>query len=89
MAKNDMTEAEHAYQSIQLALSAVWDATKSEDWKNIPGNALHIENAWRELCERTYMAARQAAYIAEICGDAKTANYTNNMTDSLIHLLED
>lgn len=89
MGKYDMAEVEHAYQSIQLSLGAVLGATRIRDYKNIPGNAPHIENAWKELCERMYMVARQAAYIAELCGDQKTATYTNNLCNNIIHLLED
>lgn len=89
MAKYDTTEVQGAYQSIQLALGAVLDATRSKDYKNIPGNATHIDGAWKELCERMYMVARQAAYIAECCGDKETANYTNNLCNNIIHLLED
>lgn len=92
MSKYDMTEVEHAYQSIQLALGAVYDATKSRDWENIPTGKyprLSIEKAWTELVERMYMAAHQAAFIAELCGDDKSANYTNNLCNNIIHLLED
>lgn len=92
MNKYDMTEVEHAYQSIQLALGAVYDATKSKDYQNIPTGKyprLSLELAWKELTDRMYMVARQAAFIAELCGDDKTANYTNNLCDSLMKLTEE
>ena len=66
-------------QAIQLAAGDVLsDITSNPDVLNIP--------AYKELTERVYMAARQAAVLARVMGDDRTAKYTDSICDKLVTL---
>ena len=74
---NDYADSVHVCQCIQLAASAILDdVTANPDLLNVP--------AYRELIERVYMAACQAACLARILGDDQTANFTFNICERLI-----
>lgn len=89
MAKYDMTEVEHAYQSIQLAMSAVVDATKRKSYLCINEREATSRMIWKGIVERTYMLGWQAALVASQCGDEKTSNYTYNLCNTLVKLSEE
>lgn len=74
---NDYADSIHVCQSMQLAASAILDdVTANPDVLNIP--------AYRELTDRVYLAARQAAQLARILGDDETARFTDNVCERLI-----
>ena len=74
---NDYADSIHVCQSMQLAASAILDdVTGNPDVLNIP--------AYRELADRVFLAARQAAQLARILGDDETARFTDNVCERLI-----
>ena len=74
---NDYADSIHVCQCIQLAASAILDdVTGNPDVLNIP--------AYRELADRVFLAARQAAQLARILGDDETARFTDNVCERLI-----
>ena len=74
---NDYADSIHVCQSMQLAASAIFDdVTANPDVLNIP--------AYRELTDRVFLAARQAAQLARILGDNETARFTDNVCERLI-----
>ena len=71
-----MDDAIHTCQAIQLAaMDVLGDLTSNPDALNIP--------AYRELTERMYMAARQAAVLARVMGDDQTATFTDSICDKI------
>lgn len=78
----DYNEGIHTCQAIQLAaMDVLGDLTSNPDLVNVP--------AYKELAERMYMAARQAAHVAWILGDQQTAKFTDSIADKIIHIMED
>ncbi|MBQ1776615.1 MAG: hypothetical protein IIZ93_00515 [Acidaminococcaceae bacterium] len=76
---NEYADSIHVCQSMQLTASAVLDdLTGNPDALNIP--------AYRELVERVYMAARQAACLARKLDDAETAKFTDHVCEQLTKL---
>ena len=74
---NDYADSVHVCQSVQLAASAILDdVAANPDMLNIP--------AYRELADRVFLAARQAAQLARILGDDETARFTDNVCERLI-----
>lgn len=72
----DYSDSIHVCQSMQLTASAILDdLTGNPDVLNIP--------AYKELVDRVYMAARQAATMARIMGDDETAGFTDKICNQL------
>ena len=72
----------HTCHAIQLAaMDVLGDLTSNPDLVNVP--------AYKELAERMYMAARQAAHVARLLGDQQTAKFTDNIVDKIIRIMED
>ena len=72
----------HTCQAIQLAaMDVLGDLTSNPDLVNIP--------AYKELAERMYMAARQAATVARLLDDQQTAKFTDNIAEKIIRIMED
>lgn len=75
---NDVT---HTCQAIQLAaMDILGDLTSNEDLLNVP--------CYKELVDRMYLAARQAATVARILGDDRTSQFTDNICDKIIRISE-
>lgn len=75
-------EAIHTCQAIQLAaMDVLGDLTSNPDLLNVP--------CYKELAERMYMAARQAAHVARVLGDDQTAKFTDSVCEKIIHIMED
>lgn len=75
-------EAIHTCQAIQLAaMDVLGDLTSNPDLLNVP--------CYKELAERMYMAARQAAHVARVLGDDQTAKFTDSIVNKIIHIMED
>lgn len=73
----DYADSIHVCQSMQLTARAVLDdLTANPDLLNVP--------AYKELTERVYMAARQAACLARVLGDGQTAKFTDGICEKLI-----
>lgn len=80
--KEKYSDSIHTCQAIQLAaMDVLGDLTSNPDLVNVP--------AYKKLAERMYMAARQAAHVARILGDDKTARFTDDIVEKIIHILED
>ncbi len=78
----DYSEGIHTCQAIQLAaMDVLGDLTSSPDLVNVP--------AYKELAERMYMTARQAAHVARLLDDQQTAKFTDNIADKIIRIMED
>lgn len=72
----DHIETIAACQSMQLTASALLgDLTANPEYLTIP--------EYRNLVEKVYMAARQAATVARILGDERTASYTGTICERL------
>lgn len=72
----DNIESIAVCQSMQLTASAILgDLVGNPDIVNIP--------AYRELIERVYMAARQAALVSRLMGDEQTAKFTDSICEKL------
>ena len=72
----DHIETIAACQSMQLTASALLgDLTANPEYLTIP--------EYRNLVEKVYMAARQAATVARILGDERTADYTDTICERL------
>ena len=72
----DKSETLHVCQSMQLTASALLDdLTANPDMLDSP--------PYRELVDRVYMAARQAATMARILGDDETAGFTDKVCNRL------
>lgn len=68
-------------QAIQLAtMDILGDLTGNPDLVNVP--------AYKELTERMYLAARQAATVARIMGDNRTATFTDSICDKIVRLAD-
>ena len=66
-----------ACQSIQLAAGEILEEiTYHGEMLNSP--------AYRELVERMYMAARQAALVSRLMGDERTSKFTDGICEKLI-----
>lgn len=78
----DYNEGIHTCQAIQLAaMDVLGDLTSNPDLVNVP--------AYKELAERMYMAARQAAHVSRLLDDQQTAKFTDSIADKIIHIMED
>ena len=72
----DHIETIAACQSMQLTASALLgDLTANPEYLTIP--------EYRNLVEKVYMAAKQAATVARILGDERTAAYTDTICERL------
>lgn len=72
----DKSETLHVIQSMQLTASALLDdLTANPDMLDSP--------PYRELIDRVYMAARQAATMARILGDDQTGKFTNDICERI------
>ena len=75
-------EATHTCQAIQLAaMDVLGDLTSNPDLVNVP--------CYKELAERMYMVARQAAHVARVLGDDQTAKFTDDIANKIIRIMED
>ena len=73
----DHIETIAACQSMQLTASALLgDLTANPEYLTIP--------EYRNLVEKVYMAARQAATVARILGDEQTAKFTDRICNQLV-----
>ena len=72
----DHIETIAACQSMQLTASALLgDLSANPEYQNHP--------EYRDLVERVYMVARQAAHVARILRDERTANFTDTICERL------
>lgn len=72
----DHIETIAACQSMQLTASALLgDLTANPEYLTIP--------EYRNLVEKVYMAARQAATVARILGDEQTATFTDSICNRM------
>lgn len=76
-----MNDVTHTCQAIQLAaMDILGDLTSDEDLLNVP--------CYKELVDRMYLTARQAATVARILGDDRTAQFTDNICEKIIRISE-
>ena len=80
--KEKYSDSIHTCQAVQLAaMDVLGDLTSNPDLVNVP--------AYKELAERMYMAARQAAHVARLLDDHQTAKFTDNIAEKIIRIMED
>lgn len=80
--KEKYSDSIHTCQTVQIAaMDVLGDLTSNPDLVNVP--------AYKELAERMYMAARQAAHVARVLGDKRTARFTDDIAGKIIHIMED
>lgn len=73
---NGYSDSIHVCQSMQLTASALLG--------DLTANPEYLESAaYRELVERVYMAARQAATVARILGDEQTSKFTDSICNRM------
>ena len=66
-------------QAVQLAaMDVLGDLTSNPDLLNVP--------CYKELVERMYMAARQAACVSRVLGDEKTSRFTDDICEKILKL---
>ena len=75
----DYSDCVHTCQAIQLAAADVLgDLTSNPDLLNLP--------CYKDLVERMYMAARQAACVSRVLGDEKTSRFTDDICEKIYKL---